>query len=73
MTHRGTTPRAMHMHQLAAMQAAGPDKSLNVGLPGCEAIPSISSPTLPHASLARGTQAPPMTSSSLDLGLRVMG
>jgi hypothetical protein len=32
MTHGGTTPRAMHTHQVAAMQAAGRDKSLNVGL-----------------------------------------
>jgi hypothetical protein len=53
------------------MQAAGLDKSLNAGLPGCKAIPSTSSPTLPHASFARGTQAPPTTSSSLGLGLSV--
>jgi hypothetical protein len=55
------------------MQAAGPDKSLNAGLTGCTAIPSTSSPTLPHASFARGTQAPPTAGSSLDLGLSVAG
>jgi hypothetical protein len=43
----GTIPHAMQMHQPAVMQAAGPDKSLNAGLSGCTAIPSISSPTLP--------------------------
>jgi hypothetical protein len=69
----GTIPRAMQVHQLAAMQAAGPDKSLNAGLTGCAAIPSPSSPTLPHASSARGTQAPPTTSSGLDLGSSVAG
>jgi hypothetical protein len=51
------------------MQAAGPDKSLNVGLPGCTAMPLPSSPILPHASFARGTQAPHTMSSGLRLGL----
>jgi hypothetical protein len=55
------------------MQAADPDKSLNAGLTGCAAIPSPSSPTVPHASSARGTQAPPTTSSGLDLGSSVHG
>jgi hypothetical protein len=55
------------------MQVAGPDKSLNGGLIGCTAIPSTSSPTLPHGSFARGTQGPPTVGSSLDLGLRVAG
>jgi hypothetical protein len=54
--------------QLAAMQAARLDKSLNVGLTSCTAITSPSSPTLPHASTARGTQAPSATRTSLDLG-----
>jgi hypothetical protein len=67
----GMIPRAMQVHQLASMQAAGPDKSLNAGLTGCVAIPSSSSPTLPHASSARGTQALPTTSSGLDLGSSV--
>jgi hypothetical protein len=53
------------------MQAAGPDKSLNAGLLSCTTIPSPSPPTLPHASRARGTQAPPTTSSGLRLGLNV--
>jgi hypothetical protein len=35
-----------------AMQAACPNKSLNVGLTGCAAITSPSSPTLPHAKLS---------------------
>jgi hypothetical protein len=61
---RGTIPRAMQTHQLAVMQAAGPDKSLNAGLSGRTTIPSTSSLTLPHANSARGTQAPPTTSSS---------
>jgi hypothetical protein len=73
MTRGGMTPRAMQMRQLAAMQAAGPDKSLNAGLPNYATITSTSSPTLPHASLARGTQAPPTMSSSLDLGPSVAG
>jgi hypothetical protein len=61
----GNDSRAVQMPQLAAMQAAGPDKSLNAGLPGCTVIPSTSSPTLPHTSFTCGTQAPPTTSSSL--------
>jgi hypothetical protein len=67
----GTIPRSMQIHQLADMQAAGPDKSLNAGLSGCVAIPSPSSPTLPHASSARVTQAPPTTSLGLNLGSSV--
>jgi hypothetical protein len=54
-------------------QAVGPDMSLNAGLLSCVAIPLSSSPTLPHASFSRGTQAPPTTSSSLQLGLNVAG
>jgi hypothetical protein len=69
----GTIPRAMRIHQLAAMQAGGSNKSLNAGLPDCTAIPSPSSPTLPHASSARGTQAPSTTRSSLGLGSSVAG
>jgi hypothetical protein len=38
----------MQIQQLAAMQAARPDKSLNVGLTSCAAVTSPSSPTLPH-------------------------
>jgi hypothetical protein len=72
-TRGGTIPRAMQTHQLAVMQVAGPDKSLNVGLSGCTTIPSISSPTLPHASSARSTQTPSMTRSSLGLGPSVAG
>jgi hypothetical protein len=37
--------------QLAAMQAAHPDKSLNAGLTRRAAITTPSSPTLPHARL----------------------
>jgi hypothetical protein len=48
----GTIPHTMQVQQLAAMQIAHPDKSLNDGLTGCAAIPSPSSPTLPHASSA---------------------
>jgi hypothetical protein len=55
------------------MQVASLDKSLNAGLTGCTTIPSTSSPTLPHACFARGTQAPPTAGSSLDLGLRMVG
>jgi hypothetical protein len=43
------------------------DKSLNAGLTSCAAITSPSSPNLPHASSARGTQAPSTTRASLDL------
>jgi hypothetical protein len=63
----GTIPHAMQVQQLAAMQAALPNKSLNASLTGCAAITSPSPPTLPCASSARGTQAPSMTSTSLDL------
>jgi hypothetical protein len=69
----GTIPRALQTHELAVLQAAGPDKSLNASLSGCAAIPSTSSPTLSHASSARGTQAPSMTRSSLGLGPSVAG
>jgi hypothetical protein len=51
-------PRAMQMHQLAAMQAASLDKCLNVGLPGCATIKSTSSPTLPHTSSAEALKHP---------------
>jgi hypothetical protein len=54
----GTILHAMQVQQLAAMQAARPDKSLNAGLTSCAAITSPSPPTLPHVSSARGTQAP---------------
>jgi hypothetical protein len=54
----GTVPHAMQGRQLAAMQAAHPNKSLNAGLTGCATIPSPSSLTLPHTSSARGTQSP---------------
>jgi hypothetical protein len=69
----GTIPRAMQEHQLAVMQAAGLDKSLNAGQYGCVAIPSTSSPTIPHASSVRGTQAPSTTRSSLSLGPSAAG
>jgi hypothetical protein len=64
----GTVPHATQIQQLAAMQAARPDKGLNAGLTGCATITSPSSPALPHASSARGTQAPSTTHTSLDLG-----
>jgi hypothetical protein len=69
----GMIPHAMQVQQLAAMQAANPDKSLNVGLAGCVAIPSPSTLTLPHASSVRGTRAPSTTRTSLDLGFCVPG
>jgi hypothetical protein len=67
----GTIPHAMQVQQLAAMQAAHPDKSLNAGLTNYVAIPSPSSPTLPRASSARGTRVPSTTRTSLDLGSSV--
>jgi hypothetical protein len=69
----GTIPHAMQVQQLAAIQAAHPDQSLNAGLTGCMAIPSPSTLTLPHASSARGTRAPSTTRTSLDLGMGVAG
>jgi hypothetical protein len=54
-------------------RAAGPDRSLNAGLHSCTTVTSLSSPTLLHASSARGTQAPPTTNSGLRLGLNVVG
>jgi hypothetical protein len=69
----GTIPHAMQVQKLAAMQETNPDKSLNTGLTGCVAIPSPSSLSLPHASSARGTQAPFMTCMGLDLGSSVAG
>jgi hypothetical protein len=48
----------LRVQQLAAIQAARPDKSLNVVLTGYADITSPSSPTLLHASSAQGTQAP---------------
>jgi hypothetical protein len=47
-----TNPHVTKEQELAAMQADYPDKSLNVGLIGCAAITSPSSPTLPHARLS---------------------
>jgi hypothetical protein len=67
----GTIPHAMQVQQLAVMQAAHLDTRLNAGLTGCAAVPSPSSLTLPHASSARGTQAPSTTRSSLVLGSSV--
>jgi hypothetical protein len=64
----GTNLYVMRVQQLAAMQAARLAKSLNAGLTSCAAITSPSSPTLPHASSARGTQAPSTMRTSLDLG-----
>jgi hypothetical protein len=64
----GTIPHVMQVQQLAAMQEAHPNKSLNAGLTGYAAITSPSSPTLPHTSSARGTEAPPTTRTSLDSG-----
>jgi hypothetical protein len=64
----GMIPHVMQVQQLVAMQSAHPNKSLNAGLTGCAAVTSPSSPTLPHASSARGTQAPSTTRTSLDLG-----
>jgi hypothetical protein len=66
---RGTNLHIIQVQQLAAMQAARPAKSLNAGLTSCTAITSPSSLTLPHASSARGTQAPSTMHISLDLGL----
>jgi hypothetical protein len=66
-----TWSSAIQIHQLAAR--AGPDRSLNAALLNCAAIQSPSSPTLQHANSARGTQAPPTTSSGLRLGFNVVG
>jgi hypothetical protein len=66
--HGGTIPQVMQVQQLAAMQGAHPNKSLNSSLTSCAAVASPSSPTLPYASSARGTLAPSTTSTSLDLG-----
>jgi hypothetical protein len=69
----GMIPHDVEVQQLAAMQAAHPDKSINAGLTNCVAIPSPSSLALPHASSARGTQAPSTTRTSLYLGSGVVG
>jgi hypothetical protein len=58
----------MQVQQLAAMQAAHPDRSLNAGLTGYATITSPSSPALHTQSSARGTEAPSTTRASLDLG-----
>jgi hypothetical protein len=55
------------------MRAAGLDRSLNADPLSCTTILSPSSPTLLHASSARGTQAPPTTGSGLRLGLNMAG
>jgi hypothetical protein len=69
----GTVPHVMQVQQLAAMQAALPDQSLNVGLTGCTTMTLPSSPTLPYASSAQGTQAPSTTRTRLDLGSGIAG
>jgi hypothetical protein len=48
----GTNLHVTQEQQLAAMEAACPDKSLNAGLTGCAAITSRSSFTLPYAKLS---------------------
>jgi hypothetical protein len=73
MTRGGLIPHACKRTSWRPVLAAGPDKSINAGLPRCTAIPSPSSPTLPPTSFARGTQVLPTTSSSLRLGLNVLG
>jgi hypothetical protein len=60
--------KSCKIQQLAAMQTARLAKSVNAGLTSCAAITSPSSPTLPHASSARGTQEPSTVHSNLDLG-----
>jgi hypothetical protein len=47
-----TILHVMQVQQLAAMQAAHPNKGLNASLTGCTTVTSSSSPTLPHASSA---------------------
>jgi hypothetical protein len=54
-------------------RAAGPDRGLNTALLVYVAVKSPSSPTLQHASSARGTRAPPTTSLGLRLGFNVAG
>jgi hypothetical protein len=54
----GTNLHVMQIQQLAAMQAARPNKSLNAGLTSCAAITSPSSPTLPHANSAEALKHP---------------
>jgi hypothetical protein len=53
--------------------ATGLDRSLNTTLLNYAAITSQSSLALQHVSSARGTQAPPTTSSGLYLGLNMAG
>jgi hypothetical protein len=67
----GTIPHVAQVQQLIGMQATRSNKGLNVGPIGCAAITSPSSPTLPHASSARGTRAPSTMCTNLDLGLGV--
>jgi hypothetical protein len=69
----GTIPHDVQVEQLAASKQLTPDKSLNADLTSCAAIPSPLSLALPHASSARGTQAPHTTRTSLDLGSSVAG
>jgi hypothetical protein len=64
----GTNLHVMWEQKLGAMQVACPGRSLNASLTGRTTITSPSSPALPHASTAQGTQAPSTTRTSLDLG-----
>jgi hypothetical protein len=70
---RDRFPASCKHNSWRPVQAAGPNRGLNAGLLSCTAIPSPSSPTLLDASSAWGTQALPMTSSGLRLGLNVVG
>jgi hypothetical protein len=67
----GQIPRIMQTPGWRPKRVAGPDMSLNAGLLYCTTITSPSSPTLLHTSSTQGTQAPPTTSSGLQLGLNV--
>jgi hypothetical protein len=64
----GLIPRTMQTHQLAAGASIWPREDLNTALLNCAPVTSPSPLTLQHACFARGTQAPPKTSSDLRLG-----
>jgi hypothetical protein len=54
----GAIPHVMQVQQLAAMQAAHPDKSLNAGLTSCVTIPSPSSLAMPTQALPEALKHP---------------
>jgi hypothetical protein len=72
MAH-SASPRLEHHRRRMWGNDSPRHANTTVGPTGCAAIPSPSSPTLPHTSSTQGTRAPSTTRMSLELGSSVAG